>query len=68
MINIYKVSYGSPIDYAAEELRKYLKMMMPDEGSFKVIYNETAHEGYRLGLMSDFGLEPRMRRTPSLTI
>ena len=40
MINIYKVSYGSPVDYAAEELRKYLKMMMPDEGSFKVIYNE----------------------------
>ena len=57
MINIYKVSYGSPIDYAAEELRKYLKMMMPDEGSFKVIYNETANEGYRLGLMSDFGLD-----------
>ena len=57
MFNIYKISYGSPIDYAAEELKKYLKMMMPDGGNFNVYYNESATNGYRLGLMSDFGLD-----------
>ena len=57
MYNIYKVSHGSPIDYAAEELRKYLKMMMPDGGNFNVYYNQTATDGYRLGLMSDLGLD-----------
>ena len=57
MHKIYKISHGSPIDYAAEELRKYLKMMMPDSGSFDVYYNDAATDGYRLGLMSDFGLD-----------
>ena len=57
MINIYKVSCGSPIDYAAEELRKYLKMMMPDEGNIKIVCNENGKDGYRLGLMSDLGLD-----------
>jgi hypothetical protein len=57
MINIHKVSYGSPIDYAAEELKKYLRMMMPDGENFNILYNPEAVEGYRLGLMSDFGLD-----------
>ena len=57
MFNIYKISNGSAIDYAAEELRKYLKMMMPDEGNFEVSFNKEATDGYRLGLMADFGLD-----------
>lgn len=41
MFNIYKITHVSPIDYAAEELRKYLKMMMPDGGDFDVFYDDT---------------------------
>ena len=57
MFNIYKITNGSPIDYAAEELRKYLKMMMPDEGNFEVSFDKEATDGYRLGVMADFGLD-----------
>ena len=54
---INKISLGSAIDFAAEELKKYLRMMMPDGENFNILYNPRAVEGYRLGLMSDFGLD-----------
>ena len=57
MNNIYKIRSESPIDFAAEELRKYLRMMMPDAGNYKVKFNPTATDGFRLGLMEDFGLD-----------
>ena len=51
MKNIYKIRSESPIDFAAEELRKYLRMMMPDAGNYKVRFNPEAKDGFRLGLM-----------------
>ena len=57
MYFINKISLGSAIDFAAEELKKYLRMMMPDGETFNILYNPGAVEGYRLGLMSDFGLD-----------
>ena len=57
MYKIYKISEGEAIDYAASELRKYLSMMQPDGGSYSIHYNKEAKDGYRLGLMSDFGLD-----------
>ena len=57
MYFINKISSGSAIDFAAEELKKYLRMMMPDGETFNILYNPEAVEGYRLGLMSDFGLD-----------
>ena len=56
MLKIYKVSSGSPIDFAAEELKKYLRMMMPEGNDIEVYFNPLATEGFRLGLFSDLGI------------
>ena len=57
MLTINKISLASPIDYAAEELKKYLRMMMPEVGDISISYNPEAEGGFRLGLMQDFGLD-----------
>ena len=57
MYKIYKTSLASPIDYAAEELKKYLRMMMPYCGEIAISYDPNAKDGFRLGLMQDFGLD-----------
>ncbi len=57
MYRIYKVRICAPIDYAAEELKKYLRMMMPEAGDVTIEYKPDATEGFRLGLMQDFGLD-----------
>ena len=54
---INKITSSSVIDFAAEELKKYLRMMMPDCGEVTVSYNPNATEGFRLGIMDDFGLD-----------
>ena len=57
MLTINKMTSASPVDYAAEELKKYLRMMMPECGDVKIAYNPLAADGFRLGLMQDFGLD-----------
>ena len=57
MLTINKVTSDAPIDYAAEELKKYLRMMMPRSGDIRIAYAPEAKEGFRLGLMQDFGLD-----------
>ena len=57
MLKIYKVSNGSAIDFAAEELKKYLRMMMPEENDINVSFNPLATDGFRLGLFSDLGID-----------
>ncbi|MBP3396956.1 MAG: hypothetical protein J6L87_07270, partial [Clostridia bacterium] len=57
MFRIYKVISHPTVDFAAEELRKYLWMMMPECGGISVEYKPDATDGFRLGLMSDFGLD-----------
>ena len=57
MYKIYKTTICSPVDYAAEELKKYLQMMMPQCGDVPVGYDPKVKEGFRLGLMQDFGLD-----------
>ena len=56
MTEIYKIRSHPVIDFAAEELKKYLRMMMPESGSFPIEYNPDAKSGFRLGLLSDFNL------------
>ena len=56
----------SAIDYAAEELRKYLRMMMPECGNVEISYNPSAKDGFRLGLMQDFGLDVSDVEEPEL--
>jgi len=57
MYKINKITSDSVIDYAAEELKKYLRMMMPECGDVKIAYAPQAETGFRLGLMQDFGLD-----------
>ena len=57
MLTINKIRSASPIDFAAEELKKYLRMMMPMCGEIAIAYDLEAKDGFRLGLMQDFGLD-----------
>ena len=57
MLNIRKISSDSVIDFAAEELKKYLRMMMPEVGNIGISYMPGADNGFRLGLMQDMGLD-----------
>ncbi len=63
MYKIYTVNSNITVDFAAQELKKYLRMMMPRCGEIKVEYNPDAKDGFRLGLMSDFGLDPQVENT-----
>ena len=61
MLKIYKISSGSAIDFAAEELKRYLRMMRPSENEIEVAYNPLAKDGFRLGLFSEFGIEGQVK-------
>ena len=56
MYHIYKMTSNTVVDFAAEELKKYLRMMMPRSGDVLIDYKSDATEGFRLGLMENFGL------------
>ena len=56
MYRIKKVRLNNTVDFAAEELKKYLRMMMPACGEIDIVYEPEAKDGFRLGLMEDFGL------------
>lgn len=66
MYKIYKTTLCSPVDYAAEELKKYLQMMMPQCGDIPVKYDPEAKEGFRLGLMQDLGMDVSDAEDPYL--
>lgn len=57
MICINKITNNQTVDYAAEELRKYLKMMSPTSVKIAITDDKQADNGFRLGLMQDFGLD-----------
>ena len=54
---IHKITSDPVVDFAAEELKKYLRMMMPRCGEISISYAPDAKDGFRLGLMQDFGLD-----------
>lgn len=56
MYQIKKMRADHVIDFAAEELKKYLRMMMPECGDITISYEPNATDGFRLGLAEDFGL------------
>jgi len=56
MLKIWKLRSEEAIDFAAQELKKYLRMMMPRCGDIAIGYDPKATEGFRLGLLADFGL------------
>ena len=57
MYKIQKITSHPTVDFAAEELKKYLRMMMPEAGEIFIKYAPDAKDGLMLGLMSDFGLD-----------
>ena len=57
MYAIKKITSNPVVDFAAEELKKYLRMMMPRCGEIEISYAPGATDGFRLGLMADFGLD-----------
>ena len=57
MFFINKTVSMSVVDFAAEELKKYLLMMMPMCGEVKIAHNPEAKDGFRLGLIRDFSLD-----------
>ena len=54
---IFKITSDHVVDFAAEELKKYLRMMMPRCGEIDIFYDPHATEGFRLGVMQDFSLD-----------
>ena len=57
MLQIKKMRADHVIDFAAEELKEYLRMLMPRCGEIAISYEPGATDGFRLGLLEDFGLE-----------
>lgn len=55
-MTIKKMRADHTIDFAAEELKKYLRMMMPERGEIAISLEPDAKDGFRLGLLDDFGL------------
>ena len=56
MLSINKLRSDHVVDFAAEELHKYLRMMMLELPPIPIAYNPDATEGFRLGLLEDFGI------------
>ena len=54
---IHKIRADHVIDFAAEELKKYLRMMIPQCDEINIVFDPAAKAGFRLGLLADFGLD-----------
>ena len=55
-LTVKKVRPDHTLDFAAEELKKYLRMMMPERSEIPIFLEPGAKDGFRLGLLEDFGL------------
>ena len=66
MFKINVISLNETVVSAAEELRKYFRMMMPEGGDVQIAYAPDADKGFRLGLMQDFGLDVSDAEDPEL--
>ena len=66
MYRIYKITSHPVVDFAAQELKKYLRMLMPRCGEIPISYDPDATEGFRLGVMADFSLDTQEAEDLSL--
>ena len=66
MYTIHKITLNPTVDFAADELKKYLRMMMPRCGEVTIDYDADAKEDFRIGLMQDFGLDVSDAEDPTL--
>ena len=63
---ITKVTSHSAVDHAAEELKKYLRMMMPDCGDILISRGLVTDGGFVLGVLDDLGIDAPEVEDPSL--
>lgn len=56
MFKIYKLRDNCTVNFAAEELRKYLRMMMPDCGEIQILPYARENNGFCFGLLDDFSI------------
>ena len=54
---INKLTFSHVVDFATEELKKYLYMIMPEESDVEISCSHVAKESFNIGLMSGFGLD-----------
>ncbi|MBE6966681.1 MAG: DUF4838 domain-containing protein [Ruminococcaceae bacterium] len=66
MYSITTVTAHPTAIFAAEELKKYLRMMIPRGGNISITPGAVEDESFRLGLMQDFGLDVSDAEDPSL--
>lgn len=57
MFNINIITPNEVVNFAAQELKKYLRMMMPNNGDITITYTKAATDSYNLGLMQDLDLD-----------
>ena len=57
MFQINLKRFDPVLVFAAEEMKKYLRMMMPEEDEILVSLAPESAAGFRLGLLEDFGLD-----------
>ena len=66
MYKIFKCTAHPTVDFAAEELKKYLRMMMPRCGEIEITTDERDGDGFVLALCSDIGIELPETSEPEL--
>ncbi len=57
MLFIHKITDHETVDFAAAELKKYLRMMMPAVRDVRIDADKEAKGGFRLGLMQELSLD-----------
>ena len=66
MLFIHKIASHETVDFAASELKKYLRMMMPSLDDVRIDADREARDGFRLGLMQDLSLDTSDAADPAL--
>ena len=68
MFFINKITSDSTVDFASEELKKYLRMMMPEGGDVKIAYNPEAKDGFRLDVLHGNEFTVNSREEPAAAV
>ncbi|MBO5967183.1 MAG: DUF4838 domain-containing protein [Clostridia bacterium] len=66
MYKIFKYSSHPTVDFAAEELKKYIRMMMPRCGEIEITTDERDGDGFVLALSADIGIDMPETDVPEL--
>ncbi len=66
MLTVKLTRFDPVLVFAAEEMKKYLRMMMPREDEITISLEKEPDDGFRLGLLEDFGLSTEEVEDPLL--